>query len=195
LAFTTFETAATAGAFNATCAEGDMVDTVNGAGYAITELTSNGLVGIMDPTSVPRTDQQMEANSSLFFWERKVIEREHAPTTRLPNDYRVRLLKISSIAGPVAAFQDFSPNFDHKTGATMTCGPWVNRLRLGAFIFVRPRDQWGQVFLAKARRAFRQYRGEQNAEQTLGKKVGSRKKQKLPAMHAEVTAGYKRKAK
>ena len=59
--------------FNQTRAAEDRVDTHGGAGYALAELTRKDLVGFLDPTKTPMEDQQMQANMSLLFWEKKSI--------------------------------------------------------------------------------------------------------------------------
>ena len=57
--------------FNQVCATGDNVDSRNGGGYALAKMTAHELVGFLDPSSDQIPDQQMQANSSLLFWERK----------------------------------------------------------------------------------------------------------------------------
>jgi hypothetical protein len=71
LGFTIFDSVAYMDAFNKVCVPEDNVNSLNGGGYAITELTSQELVGFGDPTSHPIDEQLMQANSSLLFWQTK----------------------------------------------------------------------------------------------------------------------------
>jgi hypothetical protein len=184
--FTSFDTVAVKDAFNKMCDSRDKLDTCAGvAGFAIAELTSRELVGFSDPASQPIPDQQMQANSSLFFWEKKETITETVTDSVMVNisnnssrgklssgntrskkrpiivseQHRVRVVSISLISDPIVAFEDFAPTFDHTNNVT-TCGTWVPSSRVGAFIFVRPRAQWGQVFLARARQALAHHKKE-----------------------------------
>jgi hypothetical protein len=171
LGFTSFETEAVSTVFNQTCEADNNVDLSDGSGYAVAELTSRELVGYLDPTANPIPQQQMQANSSLFFWEEKETvsdsgldkrttkgKRGKAKSSRAnkPKQHRVRLLSVSRIRGPVVAFADFAPQFEHTNGVTK-CGAWVPPCRFGAYIFVRPRSQWSRVFLSRARQAYAQH--------------------------------------
>jgi hypothetical protein len=71
LGFTNFDTVNLTSSFNKTCTAGDTVETHNGGGYAITEMTERELVGFLDPSSDPMPEQMMQANSRLLFWEQK----------------------------------------------------------------------------------------------------------------------------
>jgi hypothetical protein len=175
LGFVTFDTVAAAAAFNASCAPEDKVGSLDGSGYAISQLTSEDLEGFLDPTTPPVPKQQLQANSSIFFWGQKVVVEPKGPLRRDERNptihYSVRPMNISLVAGPVAAFQDFAPDFVHKND-TMTCNKWIKSTeRAGAFIFVRPRAQWSQVFLGKARKAYRQHKLDEKARLNEGSKI------------------------
>jgi hypothetical protein len=173
--FTSFDSVAAIDAFNETCNTDDKVDPIEGDGYAIATLTSRELVGFFDPAADPQPEQQMQANSSLFFWEQKETVSNSGGATlsakrrrgkakskvaEKPKQCRIRTISINRISSPVVAFKDFGPNFEHKNGTTK-CGSWAPDTRSGAYIFVRPRVQWGNVFLSRARQAFVQHKLEQ----------------------------------
>ena len=141
--------------FNQTHVAEDRVDTHGGTGYALAELTRNDLVGFLDPTKTPMEDQQMQANTSLLFWEKKEVDiiATEDPSKAVEQHHRIRLIHVSNISGPVIAFQDFGPVFNHNEGP-MIYDKWVQKKQIGAYIFVRPRRLWGSVLLAKSRAAF-----------------------------------------
>ena len=143
-----FDTA-TAAAYNSVWGAGT-VDK-SGGGHVLAELTQNALKGILDPTIELDPEQQMQPNSSIFFWERKEDVGGSPP---------VRCIPVSAVTAPVAAYADFAPEFVHNKDR-MICKSWVTDDRVGAYIFVRPRKDWASLFVNTARKAYREHNKEQ----------------------------------
>ena len=72
LGFTSFDNVPYTDAYNKIAAADDKVASLGG-GYGIAGLTSRELVGFLDPSTQPIPKHQMQANSSLLFWEEKEI--------------------------------------------------------------------------------------------------------------------------
>jgi hypothetical protein len=136
----------TAAAYNSVWGAG--VVQQSGGGYALVELTQEDLKGFLDPSQQIRAEQQMQPNSSIFFWETK--QRMEGEDKNV-----IHCLPVSAVHCPVAAYADFAPEFKHNKDR-MTCESWVHKDRVGSYIFVRPRKHWADVFIHAARKAYRE---------------------------------------
>ena len=112
--------------------------------FAIVQMTKAPLKGFLDPSQSPIEAQCMQSNSRLLFWEEKG---EHSYSILRP---------VAHIRGPVLAYGDFDPWFkmgsDGSRNKHMQLEQWYNSENSNdAFIFVRPRHMWADVFLTRAR--------------------------------------------
>jgi hypothetical protein len=145
----------TAAAFNSVYGKNDVAKT--GGLHSLAELTQNPLNGFLDPGAAIETEQQLQPNSSLFFWEKKET---------IDNAHNVRCIPILAIHGPILALADFAPEFQHKKDR-MVCTSWIRDDRVGAFVFVRPRLDWAELFVQKARKAYREHKEEERVAKRL----------------------------
>ena len=165
--------------------------------FAITQLARNPLIGFYNPKQGPvdeeehrkdkyhvedgveRVGQDMQPNSSLLFWERKAVDRSGNPKTLL--------VSISSIYGPLLAYQDFCPKFNMDSKAKedyMQVARWRTNQEENAYIFVRPRYMWADVLLARARESYQQDLSKEEREEAqkgLAKEIGTTAADDAPA--------------
>ncbi len=117
--------------------------------YAIVRFTTRALVGFLDPEKNPEPKrrgepvqtggQEMQPNSSLIFWSATAPD--------------MHLYPVTAINRSVVAYRDFFPSFEMGKGQDipfMTLTSWNNPEGSDAYIFVRPRSLWGEVFIQKA---------------------------------------------
>jgi hypothetical protein len=120
----------------------------SGGGQALVEMTQNQLHGFLDPSLPIVESQQLQSNSSMFFWEQK---------EKVDKVNVIRCTPVTSIHGPVVVFKDFSPEFKHIKDR-MKCLSWSRPDLEGAFIFVRPRMYWADMFISAAHTAYNEKR-------------------------------------
>ena len=135
----------TAAAYNSVWDKGTVAKT--GGIHALAELTQNALTNFDDPSGDMDAGQQLQPNSSLFFWELK---------EKINGLHNVRCITQEAILNPVVAFADFSPEFEHKKDR-MVCKSWRPDELEGSYIYVRPQKYWADVFVQKARKAYREH--------------------------------------
>ena len=126
--------------------------------FAIIQCTDNALDGFFDPNKKPHATQEAQPNTRLVWWESK----ELCPTTQPKSKPMplTRLAPVTCLVRPVVAYTDFNPEFYHKptdlgkkNKQFLEFKSWKTEHDAPyAYLFVRPRSMWAQVFLCNARR-------------------------------------------
>ena len=128
---------------------GEAIEKIKGPGtYALIHSLRAEVPGLLDPKFFKYNEKEslMQSNSVLFFYE----EKEISPNKKLPLG---RLVNCEMVVRPIVVLPDFSPMFGNDKNKAIVIEKWIQtEERKYAYIVMRPRGTWHEVFLAKAKR-------------------------------------------
>ena len=145
---------------------GEAIEKIKGPGtYALIHSLRAEVPGLLDPKFFKYNEKEslMQSNSVLFFYE----EKEMSPKKKLPLG---RLVNCETVVRTIVVLPDFSPVFGNGKKA-IVIEKWIQtEERKYAYIVMRPRGTWHEVFLAKAKREKEKLQQEDRVETVKAKK-------------------------